>query len=297
MSPWAAHFASGNVFFTGVALLFAAVVWSSLPVRRPSVRRRTLLFYPAVVLIAASATPLPCWFYGVWIAAGGTSFVLVRRANPARSQRLVRVSGVSTILICAGAVLWELRTMIPPALPVSTGATVYVIGDSVSAGMNDAPEDTWPAVMARRYSVPVVNLSQAGGTARSALRQAEQIDPEPSVVVVEIGGNDLFSGVTSQQFAADLRQLLRVTCRPGRRVLLMELPLPPFCNEYGRVQRELASQFGCQLVSKRTFAAVLAAPAGTVDSVHLSPGGHSLMADRMWTYVAPVLGRAACLAQ
>jgi acyl-CoA thioesterase-1 len=297
MSPWAAHFASGNVFFTGVALLFAAVVWSSLPVRRPSVRRRTLLFYPAVVLIAASATPLPYWFYGVWIAAGGTSFVLVRRAKPAGSQSLVRISAVSTISIGAVAVLWELRSLFPPALPVSAGATVYVIGDSVSAGMNDAPEDTWPAVMARRYSVPVVNLSQAGGTARSALRQAEQIADGPAVVVVEIGGNDLLSGVTSEQFAIELRRLLQEACQRERRVLLMELPLPPACNEYGRVQRELAAEFGCRLISKRTFVAVLAASGATFDSVHLSPNGHSLMADRMWNCIAPLLGRGAGLAE
>jgi acyl-CoA thioesterase-1 len=293
MSPWAAHFASGNVFFTGVALLVAAVAWSSLPVLRPSVRRRTLLFYPAVVLIAASATPLPYWFYGVWIAAAGTSFVLVRRAKPAGSQYPVRISAVSTISICAVAVLGELRTMFPPALPVSTGATVYVIGDSVSSGMNDAPQDTWPAVMGRRYSVPVVNLSQAGGTARSALRQAEQIGDGTAVVIVEIGGNDLLSGVGSHEFTTDLRRLLEETCQPGRRVLLMELPLPPFCNDYGRVQRELAAEFDCQLISKRTFVSVLAAPNGTVDSVHLSPVGHSLMAHRMWNCIAPVLGRGA----
>ncbi len=297
MSPWAAHFASGNVFFTGVALLVAAVAWSSLPVLRPSVRRRTLLFYPAVVLIAVSATPLPYWLYGAWFAVAAMWFVLVRRVKPAGSQSLIRISAVSTISICVVVVLGELRTLFPPALPVSTGATVYVIGDSVSAGMNDAPENTWPAVMGRRYSVPVVNLSQAGGTARSALRQAEQIDLEPSVVVVEIGGNDLLSGVGSHEFTTDLRRLLEETCQPGRRVLLMELPLPPFCNEYGRVQRELAAEFGCQMISKRTFVAILSEPDGTVDSVHLSPNGHSLMADRMWNCLAPVLGHSAGLAK
>jgi acyl-CoA thioesterase-1 len=297
MSPWAAHFASGNVFFTGVALLVAAVIWSSLSIQRPSVRRRTLLFYPAVVLVAASATPLPYWLYGVWFAVAATWFVLVRRANAAGSRRFVRVSAVSTMSICAAAVFWEVRTMFPPTVPVKAGATVYVAGDSVSAGMNDAPEDTWPAVMGRRYSVPVVNLAQAGGTARSALRQAEQIAEGPAVVVVEIGGNDLLSGVTSDQFAIDLRRLLQETCRPERCVLLMELPLPPFCNEYGRVQRELAADFGCQLISKRTFVAILSAPDATVDSVHLSPNGHSLMADRMWNCLAPVLGRGAGLAE
>ena len=43
--------------------------------------------------------------------------------------------------------------------------------------------------------------------------------------------------------------------------------------------------------------AVLAAPEGTVDSVHLSPQGHTLMADRMWRCIAPVLGYAVDLAE
>jgi acyl-CoA thioesterase-1 len=147
--------------------------------------------------------------------------------------------------------------------------------------------------MGRSYAIPVVNLSRAGGTARSALRQAEQIGDGPAVVVVEIGGNDLLSGLPGAQFASDLRRLLREVCRPERRVLLMELPLPPLCNEYGRAQRALADEFGCQLITKRTFVEVLAAPKGTVDSVHLSPRGHELMADRMWARVGPVLGRGA----
>lgn len=38
MAPWAAHFASGNALFTGVALTVLAIVWTWLPTRRPAVR-------------------------------------------------------------------------------------------------------------------------------------------------------------------------------------------------------------------------------------------------------------------
>jgi acyl-CoA thioesterase-1 len=290
MAPWAAHFASGNAFFSGAALILLAIAWTWVPHKWPTMRVRTALLYPAIVLVAASATPLPYWFYGVWLVTLTAWWVLVRRTDRPTGVRRARVAGAISVALCLAAVTWEARTLWPRALPPSGGATVYVVGDSVSAGMNDAPEDTWPAVMGRRYSVPVVNLSQAGGTARLALRQAEQIGDGPAIVVVEIGGNDLLSGVTSRQFEADLRLLLEATCRPGRRVLLMELPLPPLCNEYGRVQRALAAEFGCQLISKRTFVAVLGARDGTLDSVHLSPEGHALMADRIWSRIAPVLG-------
>lgn len=290
MAPWAAHFASGNALFSGTALIVLAIAWTTLPLQRPSIRLRTALLYPAVVLVAASATPLPYWFYAMWLAAVAAWWVIVRRAGHSQKRRPSRIAGALSVALCLVAVAWEARTLWPPPLTPAASATVYVVGDSVSAGMNDAPADTWPAVMGRRYSVPVVNLAQAGGTARSALRQAEQIGDGPAAVVVEIGGNDLLSGVTSRQFDADLRRLLEETCRPGRRVLLMELPLPPLCNEYGRVQRALAAEFGCQLISKRTFVAVLGARDGTLDSVHLSPEGHALMADRIWSHLAPVLG-------
>jgi lysophospholipase L1-like esterase len=71
-------------------------------------------------------------------------------------------------------------------------------------------------------------------------------------------------------------------------VVMFELPLPPFRNEYGRVQRKLASKYGVVLIPKRVFVGVLTEEGATMDGVHLSPQGHERMAEIVWNSIRAV---------
>jgi acyl-CoA thioesterase-1 len=66
-------------------------------------------------------------------------------------------------------------------------------------------------------------------------------------------------------------------------VVMFELPLPPFANEYGRAQRRLAAKHRVKLIPPRMLVDVLTAEGATIDSLHLSPTGHALMAGMVWT--------------
>jgi acyl-CoA thioesterase-1 len=294
MAPWAAHFASGNALYSGGVLLLIASV---LTLRRPRWFPPRIVPLPGVLgalLVALSATPLPCAVYGVWglivlgwliVVRGITADAALSSAAEAPRTCLGRWrswAACLNALLALAAMASEAAALRSPSDQASLQTRIYVIGDSISAGMDDPPDRTWPPVMARKYSVDVVNLAQPGGTARSALKQARQIDHADAIVIIEIGGNDLLSGVPARQFRADLEALLRAVAAPSRTLVMLELPLPPFCNEYGRSQRELADEFGVWLISKRDFVDVLSTRGGTVDGLHLSPAGHQLMADTIW---------------
>jgi acyl-CoA thioesterase I len=75
----------------------------------------------------------------------------------------------------------------------------------------------------------------------------------------------------------------------GRVKIAARLPLPPFYNGYGRVQRELASKHLVPMISKRKFANVIFSAGATLDTVHLSEMGHRLMAEMIWRQVGPLL--------
>jgi acyl-CoA thioesterase-1 len=107
------------------------------------------------------------------------------------------------------------------------------------------------------------------------------------VLLLEIGGNDLLGSTSAAQFSDDLDRLLSRVCVPGRTVLMFELPLPPFRNEYGRVQRRLASRYNVSLVPKRIFITVLTTDGATLDGVHLSQTGHELLADVVERLLGP----------
>lgn len=194
----------------------------------------------------------------------------------AARRGLIRVAlGVTWLT----AVALELPYQVSPA-PVTPGrAKLYIIGDSVAAGVSDRESGTWPRLLAERAGIDVVDLSRMGATAASALRQTGHLPADGGVVLLEIGGNDLLGSTTAARFEHDLEQLLARVCGADREVLMFELPLPPLRNEYGRVQRRLAARYGVRLVPKRVFAAVLTGDGATLDSVHLSQAGHRRMAE------------------
>lgn len=150
-------------------------------------------------------------------------------------------------------------------------------GDSISAGISDH-ERCWPATLSDLAGVPVVSLAKAGATAESALVQAKGITRPNSLVIVEIGGNDLLGDTDDAAFHRQLDTLLNTLHAQGHRLLMVELPLVPFRNAYGKAQRELARKYTAALLPKRCLSKVLGMQNGTVDGLHLSPDGHAALA-------------------
>jgi hypothetical protein len=72
---------------------------------------------------------------------------------------------------------------------------------------------------------------------------------------------------------------------------MFELPLPPLCNDYGRIQRSLAAKHRVLLIPKRVFIAVLAEHGATLDSIHLAPLGRKRMAETVWMLIRQAYGK------
>ena len=65
---------------------------------------------------------------------------------------------------------------------------------------------------------------------------------------------DATADVGDQTFTAQLEQLIRSLRAAQHEVLLVELPLLPLSNAYGRTQREIAARHGAILLPKRFLA-------------------------------------------
>ncbi len=153
--------------------------------------------------------------------------------------------------------------------------------------MSDSEQDCWPELLAAQRAIEVHSLAQMGATCSSAAIQADKLPADGGLLLLEIGGNDLLGSTTAEKFSRDLDQLLTKVCSLNRTVLMFELPLPPLCNDYGRIQRALAAKHSVTLIPKRIFIAVLARNGATVDSIHLAPDGHQSMADTVWNLIRP----------
>jgi acyl-CoA thioesterase-1 len=279
-------FGSGAVFFIGIGLVLVGLLIFVFFQRRFPKIIATLFAVVGLLLIALSATPLPYWFYAL---AGGATLLWLIAERSNRTWLMARrkwLRGLVALLWMAGAAI-EFPFLLCPTLTVSGHPKLYIIGDSVAAGVNDLDKGTWPRMLAASYPVEVADLSRMGATAASAFNQAESLPQQGGMVLLEIGGNDLLGSTTVANFERDLDRLLLRVCTPGRVVLMFELPLPPFCNDYGSVQRRLASRYKVVLVPKRIFLAVLTGDGMTFDSVHLSREGHGRMAEAVWALIRP----------
>ena len=278
-------FGSGVVFFLGAGFVLTALALFSGCRRQPWKVLASLCVVMGLLLVGLSATPLPYWFYGIALTVTLVWVVAERHADGWLFARRTLLRGV-VVAVWALAVLLELRYHLPTTLAANGHQTLYIIGDSVTAGMG-GEKQTWPRLLADSHPVQVVDFSKMGATTASALRQAEGLPPEGGLILLEIGGNDLLGSTTAEDFERDLDRLLERVCGRGRVVLMFELPLPPFCNEYGRAQRQLASRYGVVLIPKRVFVGVLTGEGATLDSVHLDRQGHERMAEVVWGVIGP----------
>jgi acyl-CoA thioesterase I len=278
-NPVVMSFGDGTAFFVGVAAVSLAI-----PLLLRYRRRLVAALLIAVVLLGVvvaimAATPLPMWAYIVWLVTVTSALVLcLRRPTPKAGI----LSAAALLAVSIGMCVAEIPYHLFPRLSVASGETVYVLGDSLSAGVDEdrmgrpCPKlRCWPAVLGETTQLAVVNLAWPGARVRDALVQAKRATQADAVVIVEIGGNDF--SADAAVFREQLDAL--VSSLQGHRAILMfELPLFPFQNAFGRAQRDVAAKYGVILIPKRCLTAVWCSDGGTVDGLHFSQAGHNLMA-------------------
>ena len=123
--------------------------------------------------------------------------------------------------------------------------TILVVGDSLSAEYGLARGTGWVALLEKRlatekiaasvYNASISGDTTSGGRARLA---ALLTSVKPSVVVIELGGNDALRGLPLQSTEDNLRQMTEAAQKTGAKVLLVGMQVPP---NYGR---DYAERFG-----------------------------------------------------
>ena len=284
MNPLLLQSANGTAFFVGIGLAVCGLVFREWAERRILRSALTIAAVLGAAFAAMSATPQPIWAYAIWFVLfmavllcpatpGGKPFLTNRRFSTIRRATLAMLI-VASVGLCAA----ELPYHLAPAIAASSERPVYVIGDSLSAGLTES-ERTWPKMLGDLSGLKVINLARPGATLKSGLDEARRVTDGGALVIVELGGNDLLANTDSRTFKRQLDGLLGAVRRSNVRVAMFELPLPPLYNAFGAAQRTLAAKHGVTLIPKRYLTAALGCKGGTIDGLHLSEHGHRTLAE------------------
>lgn len=236
-----------------------------------------IVFIIGILFVALSSTPLSL-VLEILLYVVPALFMVLLNVNSI-PRKVVFALAATSSLVCIISAAVEIPCHMMPSLPKASYDRVYVVGDSMSAGIGFKGEKTWPEIAAEKYHVKITNLSQGGGTARSAISQAKLIKDSKVLVFIEIGGNDMLGRTPLVEYRRDLGNLLEAVKGPERTLVMLEIPWAPFHGAFCSTQRELAAKYGAILVPRRILSSVLSGSESTVDGIHLSNQGHQKMAE------------------
>ncbi|MEQ9463943.1 MAG: arylesterase [Haliea sp.] len=146
------------------------------------------------------------------------------------------------------------------ALPAAAGQTrtLLVLGDSISAAYGMSLDQGWVALLEARLrdSHPhyqVVNASISGETTGGGLRRLPALlqRHQPSIVLLELGGNDGLRGYPPASIRDNLTGMTRMAQASGATVLLLAMEIPPnygaryteaFRNSFSQVAEETGAR-------------------------------------------------------
>ncbi len=198
-------------------------------------------------------------------------------------------------------VILALLSALVPAYASAPLGPVLVLGDSLSAAHNMPIRAGWVSLLATRLGdadcpEAVVNASISGETTAGGLtRLPGLLDAhQPSIVILELGGNDGLQGKPTRQTRANLTEMIQLSRDAGAKVLLAGIQIP---TNYGRRYAEgfrdmypgLADEFGIALVPFLLEGIALEPTLMQSDQIHPNADAQPLVLANVLPTLAPML--------
>lgn len=137
--------------------------------------------------------------------------------------------------------------------------TVLIVGDSLSAEYGLARGTGWVELMAqqaKKESIDVkwVNASISGDTTSGGVTRLPSLLKlhQPSLVVIELGGNDALRGLDMGMTQANLMSMVKASQSAGAKVLVIAMQVPPnyganYLKQMSAAYEKVSQNSGAQL--------------------------------------------------
>jgi acyl-CoA thioesterase I len=187
------------------------------------------------------------------------------------------------------------------AAATATEPTIVVLGDSLSSGYGLNGEQSWVALLERHlgsqaYGYDVVNASIAGDTSSGGLARLPSLLEryEPTIVIIELGGNDGLRGQPLPALKNNLAQMIELVQASGAQPLLAGIQIPPnygpqYTESFARIYPELAAAYSIPLVGFLMDGVALHPELMQGDRMHPNAAGQEPMFENVWAVLSKLL--------
>lgn len=179
--------------------------------------------------------------------------------------------------------------------------TLLVVGDSISAGLGLDTSLGWVSLLDKRlkeqgFDYTVVNASISGDTTAGGLARLPALlsEQKPTLVVIELGGNDGLRGMAPAQLQQNLNAMVQQSRQAGAKVVLLGMKLPPnygerYTSAFAAVFPKVASETGSALVPFLLEGAAGEPSMMQPDGIHPAAAAQSRLLDNVWPTLKPLL--------
>jgi len=183
---------------------------------------------------------------------------------------------------------------------VDTRPRIVAFGDSLTSGLGVAAEEAYPAQLQRLldgagFRYRVINAGVSGDTTAGGLRRVTwALNSKPTLVIVELGGNDGLRGLSLAETKRNLERIIEQFQKASVTVVLAGMKLPPnygveYTKAFEEIYPALARQYRLKLIPFFLDGIAGSTDLNQADGIHPTAEGYRIIVGKVFETVRPLL--------
>lgn len=167
---------------------------------------------------------------------------------------------------------------------------IVFFGNSITAGLGAGPGEDFPSIIGKTLNVPIVNAGVNGNTTGDALLRINKdvLSKNPSIVVVELGGNDLLNRDNIKDSTRNLDLILSKIKPTGAKIVILGTKFYLFQEQYEADWSSLAKKYDAIFVPD-ILEGVITDQNLKSDDLHPNAKGYQKIAEKLTPIIASLI--------